>query len=132
MKQIAYLSVVFLPPMLMTVNHSLYTSHRNNSFCFKKGVFGMNTKEIVPGSSGSIPLFVALTALLMIVTVWMLVAFRSRYLYGQPFARRLAWPVLWLHEWWYNKQDRYKARRRPIDRTMKDDYEEMKPNDSWL
>jgi len=113
--------------MLMTVNHSLYTSHRNNIF-FKKGVFGMNTKEIVPGSSGSIPLFVALTAFLMIVTVWMLVAFRSRYLQGQPFVRRLAWPV-W---WWYDKQDNYKARRRPIDRTMKDDYEEMKPNDSWL
>ena len=74
----------------------------------------MNTKEIVPGSNGTIPLFVALTALLMIVTFWMLVAFRSRYHYGQPFVQRLAWPVLLLHTWWY-KQDDKDRRRRLID-----------------
>jgi len=95
----------------------------------------MNTKEINPGSSGTIPLFVALTALLMIVTVWILVAFRRPSLRGRPFVQRLAWPVFWLYQWYKQDdkdKDKDKARRRPIDRTMKDDYEEMKPNDSWL
>jgi len=38
---------------------------------------------------------------------------------------------------WYKKDDKDKdKRRRPIDRTMRDDYkeemEEMVPNDSWV
>jgi len=40
MKQITYLGMVFLPPTFMTVNHSLYTSHRNgmnNIVFFSKG-----------------------------------------------------------------------------------------------
>ena len=49
--------------------------------------------------------------------------------------QRLAWPVLLLHQWWYKQddKDKDKDKTRPIDRSMRDDYEEeMKPNDSWV
>jgi len=99
----------------------------------------MNAKEINPGSNGTIPLFVALAAPLTIVTIWIFIAFRSQYhLRGKSlsFVQRLAWPVLLLRNW-YKKDDKDKdKRRRPIDRTMRDDYkeemEEMVPNDSWV
>jgi len=102
----------------------------------KKGIFGMNAKEINPDSNGTIPLFVALAAPLTIVTIWVIIAFQSRYLLkGRPFVQRLGWPVLLLHKWWYKQDDKEKEKekRRPIDRTMRDDIEEeMKPNDSWV
>jgi len=93
----------------------------------------MNAKEINPDSNGTIPLFVALAAPLTIVTIWVIIAFQSRYLlHDKSFVHRLAWPVLLLHQWWYKKKDDKDKARRRIDRTMRDDYEEeMKPNDSW-
>jgi len=135
MKQIAYLGMVFLLPTFMTVNHSLHTSHRNgmnNNNFFQKGIFGMNAKEVNPGSNGTILPFVALAAPLAIVTIWIFIVFQDQYLLrGKPFVQRLGWPVLLLHKWWYRKDDKDK-RRRPIDRTMREDYEEgMPPNDSW-
>jgi len=93
----------------------------------------MNTKEINPGSNGTLPLFVTFAALLTIATIWIFIALRNRYLLpGKTFVQRLAWPVLLLYRWWYRKGE-YKARGRLIDRTMRDDYEEeMQPNDSWV
>ncbi|KAF5350704.1 hypothetical protein D9756_008754 [Leucocoprinus leucothites] len=118
MKQIAYLSMIFLPPS------------------FVAGIFGMNTKEIAPGTTGTLPYYVALAVPLTLLTIWIIIAFQSRYLLrGQPFLQRLGWPVLLLRNWWHRKQIREAKAKKVMDRTMRDDYEEgmedLKPNDSW-
>jgi len=77
MKQIAYLTMVFLPAS------------------FVAGVFGMNVAEINPGTSATIPEYLYTTAILTSVTVWIIVAFQSRHLFPQhfPFWKRLGWPI---------------------------------------
>jgi len=95
----------------------------------------MNAKEINPDTNGTLPLFVALAAPLTIVTIWVIIAFQSQYLLqDQPFMHRLAWPVLLLRQWWDKKENHTQDNaRRPIDWTMRQDYEEeMRPNDSWV
>ncbi|KAJ3563227.1 hypothetical protein NP233_g9075 [Leucocoprinus birnbaumii] len=118
MKQIAYLSMIFLPPS------------------FVAGLFGMNTKEINPGTNGTLPYYVALAAPLTLLTIWIIIAFQSQYLLGgRPFVQRLAWPALLIQRWWKRKTVREAKAKKVMDRTMRDDYEEgmedLKPNDSW-
>ncbi|KAF5350703.1 hypothetical protein D9756_008753 [Leucocoprinus leucothites] len=118
MKQIAYLTMVFLPPS------------------FVAGLFGMNTKEIAPDTNGTLPYYVALAVPLTILTAWVIIAFQSRYLFrDKPFYQRLAWPMLLWRRWWHRKQIRETKARHVMDRTMRDDYEEGitdKLNDSWV
>lgn len=136
MKQIAHFSMVFLLAFV-TVNHSLFcvhTDHRNGMtdivFCFlkKKGVFGMNAKKINPGSNEINPgsnETIFLAPLLSFIIVLYLFFFFVYYL--KPIMRWLAWSVLLLRRWWCKKsgKDKDKDKRgRPIDRMMRDDYEE--------
>jgi len=80
MKQIAYLTMIFLPAS------------------FVAGVFGMNVKEIVPGTRGTIPHYIESTIGLTALTVWIVVAFQSRYLFNRdmPFWQRLGWPIYFI------------------------------------
>ncbi|KAF8809597.1 hypothetical protein BYT27DRAFT_7187347 [Phlegmacium glaucopus] len=80
MKQIAYLSMVFLPAS------------------FVANIFGMNIQEIVPGTKGSIAHYVVTTIAFTLVTVWVITAFQSRYIFrtGVTFWKRLGWPVFLL------------------------------------
>lgn len=131
--------MTFLPPTFMTVNHSLSCLSTNITgitdiiFCSfpEKGIFGMNAKEINPGTNGTLPLFVALAAPLTVVTIWVIIAFQSQYLLqNQTFMERLAWPVLLLHRWWSKKKDHTEDKaRRPIDWTIRQDNGEMELND---
>ncbi|KAJ7654800.1 hypothetical protein B0H17DRAFT_1021771 [Mycena rosella] len=57
---LAYLTMVFLPAS------------------FAAAVFGMNLNEIVPGTNGTIPHYLALTLPLTAVTVWIIMAFQYR------------------------------------------------------
>jgi Mg2+ and Co2+ transporter CorA len=77
MKQIAYLTMVFLPAT------------------FAAGIFGMNVNEITPLTNGSLWQYLALAIPLTLLTAWLIVAFQSKYVFpkGTSFMKRLAWPV---------------------------------------
>ncbi|KAJ7083656.1 hypothetical protein B0H15DRAFT_850296 [Mycena belliarum] len=60
MKQISYLTMVFLPAS------------------FAAAVFGMNVKEITPGTNGTLPHYIALVIPLTAVTVWLIMALQYR------------------------------------------------------
>ncbi|TFK31449.1 hypothetical protein BDQ12DRAFT_694125 [Crucibulum laeve] len=78
MKQIAYLTMIFLPAS------------------FVAAVFGMNVGEIAPGTLGTIAHYVEIAVPLTIITIWVIVAFQSRYIFPDDvsFWQRLGWPVL--------------------------------------
>ncbi|KAF5325049.1 hypothetical protein D9619_009601 [Psilocybe cf. subviscida] len=77
MKQIAYLTMVFLPAS------------------FVAGVFGMNVSEINPGSLETIPHYIAIALPLTLVTAWIIIAFQSTYIFppNTGFILRLGWPA---------------------------------------
>ncbi|RXW17666.1 hypothetical protein EST38_g8185 [Candolleomyces aberdarensis] len=89
MKQIAYLTMVFLPPSFVAT------------------VFGMNVFEISPDAHATIPQYVAIALPLTVLTMWIVIAFRSKIvLSGQvPFWLRLIWPLKKLHAR-YNKNSK--------------------------
>ncbi|KAF8892904.1 hypothetical protein BD779DRAFT_1765736 [Infundibulicybe gibba] len=78
MKQIAYLTMIFLPAS------------------FVAAVFGMNIREVSPDTSGSLVHYIAVAAPMTIVTIWVIIAFQSRYLFEEdtPIWKRLGWPIL--------------------------------------
>ncbi|KAJ7439283.1 hypothetical protein B0H11DRAFT_2356366 [Mycena galericulata] len=89
MKQIAYLTMFFLPASLAA------------------SIFGMNVQEINPGTYGTIPHYVALTLPLTAVTVWIIMAFQYRKDPNQPVHdddhethkptwSRFSWPLVTL------------------------------------
>jgi hypothetical protein len=77
MKQIAYLTMVFLPATSIAA------------------IFGMNVIEINPKSKGTLPRYFAAAFPLTIVTVWIIIAFQSKYLFKEKtnFFKRLGWPA---------------------------------------
>ncbi|KAJ6511364.1 hypothetical protein C8R47DRAFT_963701 [Mycena vitilis] len=79
MKQIAYLSMIFLPAS------------------FIAGIFGMNIKELSPETHGSLSHYFETALPLTLVTAWIVMTFNSKHLLGQdaPVWMRLFWPV-WL------------------------------------
>lgn len=83
MKQIAYLTMIFLPAS------------------FVAAVFGMNVKEISPDTSGTLPHYVGAALAMTLATIWIIIAFQSRYLLPQDYSifQRLGWPILLLLEW---------------------------------
>ncbi|KAF8958964.1 hypothetical protein BDZ97DRAFT_2046038 [Flammula alnicola] len=76
MKQIAYLTMFFLPAS------------------FVAGVFGMNVSEINPGTLGTLAHYLAAALSLTMVTVWIIIAFQSGYIFRKKtgFFKRLGWP----------------------------------------
>ncbi|RDB19710.1 hypothetical protein Hypma_013163 [Hypsizygus marmoreus] len=77
MKQIAYLTMVFLPAS------------------FVAAVFGMNIKEVAPDTHGTLPHYLLVAVPLTVATIWIVVAFQSRYIFpeGTSFWVRMGWPV---------------------------------------
>ncbi|KAH6910723.1 hypothetical protein BKA70DRAFT_1271341 [Coprinopsis sp. MPI-PUGE-AT-0042] len=94
MKQIAYLTMVFLPASFVAT------------------AFGMNIKEIVPGTTENLAHYFETALPLTLASVWVIVAFQSKYVFGDdmPFWQRLGWPILMplkRLEWGpYSKKDR--------------------------
>ncbi|KAF8993178.1 hypothetical protein BDQ17DRAFT_1401673 [Cyathus striatus] len=78
MKQIAYLTMIFLPASYVAA------------------VFGMNVKEIVPGSKGSIPHYLCIAIPMTILTIWVIMAFQSLHIIKKDatFWERVGWPIL--------------------------------------
>ncbi|KAJ7481617.1 hypothetical protein FB451DRAFT_1236610 [Mycena latifolia] len=77
MKQIAYLSMIFLPAS------------------FVAAIFGMNIKEIVPDTRGSLAHYFETAAPLTFFTIWVVMTFQSKHLLGRDVTiwMRLFWPV---------------------------------------
>ncbi|KAG1743701.1 uncharacterized protein EDB91DRAFT_1125494 [Suillus paluster] len=78
MKQISYLTMVFLPAS------------------FTASIFGMNVAEINPGSLETVARYVEVTLLLTFVTTWVVIAFQpysSIHKSGDGVWQRAAWPV---------------------------------------
>jgi len=80
MKQIAYLTMIFLPAS------------------FVAAVFGMNVREISPDTLGSLSHYVETALSLTLLTVWVIIAFQSKYIFpeGVTFMKRLGWPFFLL------------------------------------
>ena len=97
MKQIAYLTMVFLPASFAAVRQHFY-SLRMKFLISKKyyqGIFGMNVGEINPGTKGTISQYIAVAVPLTIVSIWVIMAFQSKHIFprGTSFAKRLGWPI---------------------------------------
>lgn len=81
MKQISYLTMIFLPAS------------------FTASVFGMNVREINPGSLESITRYVWVSFLLTFVTTWIVIAVQPYSTIHKPGAslwRRAIWPALYI------------------------------------
>lgn len=84
MKQIAYLTMVFLPATFMAT------------------VFGMNVQEINPGSLGKLSVYIGTAVAMTACTAWVILAFQSKHKFPPrtPLWRRLAWPYVLLKQRW--------------------------------
>jgi len=75
MKQIAYLTMIILPAYFCTA------------------VYSMNLKSLNPISNPTVTTFFEVTIPLTVVTIWIIVALQSEYMFKKPSLRhRIAWP----------------------------------------
>lgn len=81
MKQIAYVTMVFLP------------AHFVSEF------FNMNVRTLNPTSNGSLAVFFIVSCVLFAVTFWVIIAFQSRFLFDKntPYWKRLGWPLYFVY-----------------------------------
>ncbi|KAG2347012.1 hypothetical protein BDR05DRAFT_958450 [Suillus weaverae] len=81
MKQISYLTMIFLPASLTA------------------SLFGMNVREINPGTLETITRYVWVTLLLTVATTWIVIAlqpYSTIHKHGAGMWRRAAWPAFFL------------------------------------
>ncbi|KAL4068577.1 hypothetical protein V8B97DRAFT_848741 [Scleroderma yunnanense] len=94
MKQISYLTMIFLPASLMA------------------SVFGMNVAEINPGTKENLAHFAEATVALTVLTAWLVIALQLHSSFWPPgsgLVRRLAWPIFFTAD---RIRDNIRARRR--------------------
>ncbi|KAI5996504.1 cora-like Mg2+ transporter protein-domain-containing protein [Pisolithus orientalis] len=78
MKQISYLTMIFLPASLIA------------------SVFGMNVAEINPGTRETLSHYAEATVTLTVLTAWLVIAMQTESSFwprGSPWWRRLVWPI---------------------------------------
>jgi len=65
---------------------------------FVAAVFGMNVEELVPETKGTVPHYIEAALPFLLLTVWIIIAFQSRYIFPThvTFWKRLGWPFLLL------------------------------------
>jgi len=75
----------------------------------------MNVEEISPDTHGTLPIYFETALPLTALTIWIVIAFQSKYLFGRrpsSFWTRLLWPVLlfrmvpWIDEWVNKRTDK--------------------------
>jgi len=81
MKRLSYITMIFLPGSFMA------------------GIFGMNVMELNPGTLGTLGHYIAATLPLTFVTIWIIVAFQSRFVLRENEAmwKKLLWPIALIH-----------------------------------
>jgi len=77
MKRLSYITMIFLPASFMA------------------GVFGMNVIELNQGTYGTLAHYAEATLPLTFVTIWVIVAFQSRFVLRDDEAmwKKLLWPI---------------------------------------
>ncbi|KAF9446764.1 hypothetical protein P691DRAFT_803529 [Macrolepiota fuliginosa MF-IS2] len=96
MKQISYLTMVFLPAS------------------FAASVFGMNIENLTEGAHGKLVHYVVVAVLLTAASIWVLVALHNKHRHEDSdisFATRLQWPVTNLIRWTVGRRNRVKEPR---------------------
>ncbi|KAI6021825.1 cora-like Mg2+ transporter protein-domain-containing protein [Pisolithus microcarpus] len=94
MKQISYLTMVFLPASLIA------------------SVFGMNVAEINPGTYETLGHYAEATVALTALTTWLVIAMQTESSFwprGSPWWRRLVWPICYIAmhiKKWYSRRRR--------------------------
>ncbi|KAK7441984.1 hypothetical protein VKT23_016262 [Stygiomarasmius scandens] len=107
MKQIAYLSMIFLPAS------------------FVAACFGMNVKEIAGAeTNGTLPIYFETALPLTVITIWIIIAFQSEHLFSEhSFCMRLLWPVLFLRRFSFFSRFSWIGRWTATRKKRKDDNE---------
>ncbi|KAH0834812.1 hypothetical protein J3R83DRAFT_10421 [Lanmaoa asiatica] len=80
MKQISYLTMIFLPAS------------------FLSSVFGMNVREINPGTLETLAAYIESTVILTVITAWVVIALQSHSSFHpgrRSIVKRIAWPVFY-------------------------------------
>ncbi|KAL0580135.1 hypothetical protein V5O48_001911, partial [Marasmius crinis-equi] len=108
MKQIAYLTMIFLP--------ASYTA----------SAFGMNVKELTGDHTPmGIVIYVAVAIPMTIVTIWVIMTFQSKNFFrggsDATFWMRLGWPVLYVRAVCGLDKETKKEEANPIDLTILQD-----------
>jgi len=90
MKRLSYITMIFLPGSFMA------------------GVFGMNVIELNSGTYGTLGTYVAATLPLTLVTIWIIVAYQSRFVLREDEAmwKKLLWPIALLYRIFSRSRDR--------------------------
>ncbi|KAK1231177.1 hypothetical protein PQX77_005703 [Marasmius sp. AFHP31] len=100
MKQIAYMTMVFLP--------ASYTA----------SAFGMNVKEVTDEGHSGVVVYIAVAIPLTIVTIWVIMTFQSKHFFQDrtdtTFWMRLGWPVLLVRSMFGMDERLKRARTRHI------------------
>ncbi|KAJ8586915.1 hypothetical protein M405DRAFT_883015 [Rhizopogon salebrosus TDB-379] len=119
-RQITYLTTIFLPASLIA------------------SVFGMNVKEINPGSLETLVRYVWVTIVLTLITVYVVVTLQAHTSFHEPGAglqRRAAWPILFIWKMLPEKvkepvpSDVEEAPRRDVEEAPRRDVEEAPRRD---
>ena len=93
MKQIAYVTMVFLPAHFVSVCSPCPLQNLADDIV--KEFFNMNVRTLNPASLGSLAVFFIVTCILTAATLWVIIAFQSRSLFDKntPYWKRLGWPL---------------------------------------
>ncbi|KAL0563643.1 hypothetical protein V5O48_018421 [Marasmius crinis-equi] len=106
MKQIAYLTMIFLP--------ASYTA----------SAFGMNVKELTGDHTGVV-IYIAVAIPMTIVTIWVIMTFQSKNFFrggsDATFWMRLGWPILYCKAALGLDKETKKEEERPINLTILQD-----------
>jgi predicted cobalt transporter CbtA len=113
MKQIAYLTMVFLPASFVAVSFVSVNSFFSVKFTMAQAVLGMNVKEIAPdpdSESGvdtlptTLAQYFAVTIPLTLLTMWFIIALQGRWTdeHGKDktLISRLSWPMVYIQRAW--------------------------------
>jgi hypothetical protein len=96
MKQIAFMTMVFLPATFVAVSERCFHKIANINMV-RQGAFGMNVSEINPGSKPTLLNYVSTIIPLTAVTIWIVVAIQVKYQSDNPDEvtvwSRLTWPL---------------------------------------
>ena len=71
-----------------------------------QAIFGMNIREIIPGSGGSLLQYLRIAVPLTAITVWMMVAFQSKHFLGYKkltILQQILWPVVFVKRLFHMK-----------------------------
>ena len=93
MKQIAYVTMVFLPAHFVSVCSPCPLQNLADDIV--KEFFNMNVRTLNPQSQGSLTVFLIFSCVLSGVIFWVVIAFQAKFLFDKdtPYWKRLGWPL---------------------------------------